>query len=296
MPIRLSDLAGESVVAIMEYLRATDLVSVSEVNKTIFQKSLISRAIAFQLDNIYQISSSLMKEKRLLECPSLNLSSIVEYGCDILYICEVKAILFALGCPTPVNGKGYWVSASWMANAKKYYEALNLPEIRKNGKKTTPKKISKIRQRRGSDALPPWPSMNADITCPHGELALAKGLRHKRRLLDSRSWFFLRKFYSSGPQYKSTIAICSSCQLEDDTAKVSASAKREGDLRSRQSQFLLGPLGFVASRKSGVPSHLLSQKMIPGGDSCLRAICGLCDPYNFIACSHRSGLYLRKLR
>ena len=267
MPIDMILLADEAIVLIMEYLRAVDLVSASEVSKSIFKKSLISRAVSYQLENIYTTLSSPLKEKRILDLsPSIHLGlPSVEYGCDILYIYEVKAILAALGSPVPISGKGFWISSTWLSNAKKYYEALNLPEIRKSGRKCFPRKMTKIRQRRGSDALPPWPSVNADITCPHGDLALTKGLRAKKKLLDARSWFFLRKFYPYGPQYKSTcVKDCTFCLLEDDAAKMSASVKKDTGLKSRRSEFLVGPLESLSARKSGVPSHLLTQKMVSG--------------------------------
>lgn len=81
-------------------------------------------------------------------------------------------ILAALAAPVPV--KGYWISSTWVSNAKTYFEAIHLPEIELSPKKGA-KRLSKIRQRRGTDALPPWLSMNADITCCHDFLALSKG-------------------------------------------------------------------------------------------------------------------------
>ena len=94
----------------------------------------------------------------------------------------------ALSSPQPLSGSGYWISASWLSNAKKYYEALPMPESQDMSKKAAGKgkkaKLMKIRQRRGSDCLPPWPHMNAEITCQHGNLALSKALRAKRRVID----------------------------------------------------------------------------------------------------------------
>jgi hypothetical protein len=254
MATQFKDLAAENVVSILEYLRAVDLVSVSETSKTIFHRSRISMAIEFQLEKIYLSTSSPVKDKRK-QCNSS------DYGCNILYIREVKSILMALGSPVPVNGRGYWISTSWVANAKKHFESLNLPEISSSGKRSTPKKLSK----RQADALPPTLSMNADITCHHGSLALTKGLRAKKRLVDKDSWYFLRKLYPSGPQYKSTLAMeCDTCLSEDGKGKACATEKRELGLRVRRSGFVSGPLESVAARKSGIPPLKLSQKMIPG--------------------------------
>jgi hypothetical protein len=288
MVLLLKDVPDEAIVTILEFLRATDLAVVSEVDKTVFSKLRVQRAVRYQLTHLYAVSyaGTPIKEKRSLSFDSPKAGRSLSFdsvggalastpsaaaalldsatddpscGCDVLYVRGVKCILAALQSPQPITGKGYWISTSWMANAKKFYEALPLPELGPPGsaKKSGAKKQSKIRQRRGSDALPPWPSMTADITCAHGGLALTKGARSKKRLIDGRAWYFLRKFYPEGPQFKSTRAVeCPVCALGDEEAKASVSEKREAELRSRRSGYVSGPLEAVAMRKSGVPSHL----------------------------------------
>ena len=300
-PLQLKDVPEEAIVNILEFLRATDLAAVSEVDKTVFHKSRIQRAIRYQIHTLYPSSyaGTPLKEKRSLsitdysspkgtgrlsfDSPTTQASpacgedmkgsgglgscTLENFGCDYLYVREIKCILAAVQAPQPLTGKGYWISTSWIANAKKYFEALSLPDLNMS-KKSSPysnskkghrqeSKHSKIRQRRGSDALPPWPSMTADITCSHGNLALTKGARSKKRLIDGRAWFFLRKFYPNGPQFKSTrVTECSTCTCDDEEAKASVNGKREADLRTRRSGYVSGPLEAVAVRKSGVPSHL----------------------------------------
>lgn len=259
----IKELADESVINILEYLRAMDLVSVSEVDKTIFHKTRVSRAVKYQLEHIYVIMSSPLKEKRIPDSPmnSPGSRSPSEYGCDVLYVREIKSILLALGSPAPVAGRGYWISSSWVANAKKYFEAINLPE---NKRKAGGKKMIKRKQRRGSDSLPPWPSMNADITCPHDSLALTKGFCAKKRLIDSKSWFFLRKFYPMGPQFKSTCSCCEVCTTDEEEAKTCATVKKEAEQRLRRPLSLSsGLLDGLLSSKHGVPSHLVT----PSGSS-----------------------------
>ena len=257
-------LADETIVAILNFLRATDLANVSEVDKTIFRKSRISSAVKYQLENIYTISGTPVKDRKIPESPmgSPGSRGSSQYSCDVLYVREIKSILLALGSPVPVNGRGYWISTSWVANAKKYFEALNLPEPKR---KAGAKKLSKIRQRRGSDSLPPWPFMNSDITCTHDGLALTRGLRAKKRLMDGKAWFFLRKFYPAGPQFKSKICNdCSYCTAEEDGAKASATEKKEAELRARTSSLCRsGTLGALLARKHGIPSHMLMQRPHP---------------------------------
>ena len=280
--IHIKDLAAESIVNVLEYLRAVDLVSVSEVDKTVFQKSRIQKAVQYQLAMIYAnplATPTKVVRSTSFESPlkmvlsntsSHNRSPSFDFivdnpnlGCDVLYVREIRCLSAAISSPQPINGKGFWISASWLYNAKKYFDALVLPELTDTPKKSGTKKQNKIRQRRGSDALPPWPSMNADITCVHGGLALTKGPRAKKRLVDSRVWYFLRKFYPDGPSYKAhSISECKLCLYSDIEAKSIAVEKKQAELKSRQSEFLSGPLQALASRKSGVPSHMLPQKFI----------------------------------
>ena len=302
-PLQLKNIPEEAIVNILEFLRATDLAAVSEVDKTVFHRTRIQRAIRYQIHTLYPSSyaGTPLKEKRSLsftDCTSpkgtvrlsfdsptasqspscgsdvngsggLGSCTLENFGCDYLYVREIKCILAAVQAPQPLTGKGYWISTSWIANAKKYFEALSLPDTNMSmSKKNSPhsnskkghrqeSKHSKIRQRRGSDALPPWPSMTVDITCTHGNLALTKGARSKKRLIDGRAWFFLRKFYPNGPQFKSTRVVeCSTCTCDDEEAKATVNGKREADLRTRRSGYVSGPLEAVAVRKSGVPSHL----------------------------------------
>eukprot|EP00596_Hydrurales_sp_CCMP1899_P005491 CAMPEP_0119044628 /NCGR_PEP_ID=MMETSP1177-20130426/33086_1 /TAXON_ID=2985 /ORGANISM="Ochromonas sp, Strain CCMP1899" /LENGTH=412 /DNA_ID=CAMNT_0007015033 /DNA_START=346 /DNA_END=1581 /DNA_ORIENTATION=+ len=265
MVVQFKDLAFSSVVEILTFLRAIDMVSVSEVSKSIFEKSRIRIAAKFQMDYIYILPSSPMKEKKLLQAQSeaaLNSHLPLEnYGIMQLYTREIKMIIAALSAPVPA--KGFWISSTWVSNAKKYFEAIHLPEVEQSPKKGA-KRQSKIRQRRGSDALPPWTSMNADITCAHEFLALNKGLRAKKRLIDGKDWHLLRKFYPEGIEFKSnTSEECSICHTGNDIEKATACEKRDLKIKIRQSRVLSGCLESVAARKNGVPSHLMTHKMTP---------------------------------
>ena len=76
-----------------------------------------------------------------------------------------------------------------------------------HGHHSSGKKHSKARARRGSDALPPWPEINADLVCPHGSLALTSGTssggpKAKKRLMAAKDWFLLRRFFPRGPSFR----------------------------------------------------------------------------------------------
>jgi hypothetical protein len=92
--------------------------------------------------------------------------------------------------------------------------------------------------------------MNADITCTHYALALTKGFTAKKKLIDGKAWYFLRKFYPNGPQFKSTLVIdCSVCALGVDMAKALVCEKRESGLKVRRLGFLPPPLEALAARR-----------------------------------------------
>ena len=55
-PKHIKDVPTEAIIYILEFLRAADLASVSEVDKTIFRKDRIQQAIRYQLQNIYSTS------------------------------------------------------------------------------------------------------------------------------------------------------------------------------------------------------------------------------------------------
>ena len=174
-----------------------------------------------------------------------------------LYVMEVTTIKQALSSPSPIYG--YWVSATWISNAKKYYDTLTLPVDNKKGKTgKKAKAMKRIRQRRGSESLPPWPDMNADITCDHGNLALTKGIRAKRKLIDKKSWQILNKYYPFSNKFKSRTCIdCPQCSGEANEEKERLLQRRQETIKSRR-MYLTEDLHALAKRSNGVPSQSLS--------------------------------------
>jgi hypothetical protein len=265
---RLDD---DLIVSILEYTRAVDMASAKEVGKAVFTKERISRAVRYQLTHIYSSATSSPAKPSLTPStkePGSPLGSVTLTP-DYLFVKEIKSILGALNSSQPINGKGYWVSTSWVSNAKKYFEAISLPEINRDTssrKGKSPqlhkKRSSKIRQRRGSDALPPWPAMNADLLCAHGNMCVAKSSKSaKRRLMDSKAWFFLRKFYPSGPTFKSSkTAECPICIEEDSEARWQTQERRDSELSMRKISLVPAALEGLQARKSGVPSQCLIRR------------------------------------
>jgi hypothetical protein len=229
-------LAEETVVIILGYLRATDMVSCLEVNKTLFTHVRLARAIEKMLIEEYG------ERQPMFNCRPC-----------VLYCAEINLLLSSINSPSPTKESGYWVSSSWLCNSKLYYEALSLPDTG-IGKKSTPnKKLTIIRARRGSDALPPWLEVNSDITCQHEGLASSKGQRAKRRLMDKKNWRILRQFFPGGLEFKAQAQECIECQ----GLKVLKSPGVE--VRGRTID-VSSPLYAVFMRKNGVPLQCLSVK------------------------------------
>lgn len=130
----IHSISAESMILILEYLRAIDLASCREVDKTVFEKGKIVRAIQFHFQYTFPLSGGGSKT-----------NSLLEYRCDVLYVREVKSLLATLSSAQPT--KGFWISATWVANAKKYFEALVLPDCGNVGKS---RKQARVRQRRGT--------------------------------------------------------------------------------------------------------------------------------------------------
>ena len=191
MSDRISRLPDEVLLTILMFLRATDLASCREVNKLLSDRERISTIVEFQLLTIYHPFLLYVNSSQKVKTWPLKND---EYRCDVLFVKEMKSIAAAIAFTNPFLTKGYWVSSSWLSNAKKHFEAQVLPDLEAGSRKghTRTKKSSRIRQRRGSDCLPPWPGINADLVCPHGGLALPKQPRARRKLVDKHVWCFLR--------------------------------------------------------------------------------------------------------
>lgn len=107
--------------------------------------------------------------------------------------------------------------------------------------------------------MPPWPDINADLLCAHCNLSLSTGRRNsgfkgRRRAIDSRSWYILRKFYPHGPAFKcSATSECPICYSEKKEAQASAVGKKEAALQVRRNDFIPTDLEALSARRCGVP-------------------------------------------
>lgn len=259
MSCYLQTINDECMIITISYLRAIDIAMLSFAcigDKNIMNIKRVSRGISLQLECTY------MKLSSAYICQQIQQSMISKfvYRSEFLYFIEVKSILNSLSSPQATNG--YWISTSWVSNAKKYYESLIIPDINldSNSKKQngSSKKMQKIRIRRGSDALPPWPNMNAEIVCSHGNLSLSKGIQSKgkRKLIDKKSWKLLRLFYPLGIEFKgSTSSECGECLLLNSVSKMIENENKE-DVSFRFDKISPNMISIL-QRKNGVPSNFL---------------------------------------
>lgn len=95
----LDSIADEMVISILSYLRALDLASVKEANKTIFSSFRIAAAVRILLDSNQPASVAATYKKQLCLASALNRP-------DSLYVFEVISALNALSQPAPLPGKG----------------------------------------------------------------------------------------------------------------------------------------------------------------------------------------------
>jgi hypothetical protein len=288
-----NSIPSSTVVIILNFLRPLDLLSLSYVNQAIFSNQVISASIEFQLATVYsRFYKSKARHTPVEGDQADNKSSEILWRPNFLLFVERKTILSALQLSqVSVGDSGYFISASWYAHAKKYYEALCTVELTPSttsvssntlygeGKvatsiiSVTPTKQPPNRkvkrtptptQRPTSGMSPslslsspaptlpssgaslrPVDSMTADISCPHGCLAiLNKNSNIRRRQVEARVFTFLKKFFPAGPEFAASGAECSRCSSSDSQPKTVISIPScpvpEG-------------LMSLLNRKSGVP-------------------------------------------
>ena len=95
----IKDLSNENVIHILSYLRATDLASAREVDKTVFSELRISHAIDLLLEEVYvlQTPSSTKPQKGpiAIGVPFTMFTKRPDY----LFVKEISQILLALTSP-----------------------------------------------------------------------------------------------------------------------------------------------------------------------------------------------------
>eukprot|EP00580_Thalassiosira_gravida_P004670 CAMPEP_0201656352 /NCGR_PEP_ID=MMETSP0493-20130528/46481_1 /ASSEMBLY_ACC=CAM_ASM_000838 /TAXON_ID=420259 /ORGANISM="Thalassiosira gravida, Strain GMp14c1" /LENGTH=550 /DNA_ID=CAMNT_0048132963 /DNA_START=1 /DNA_END=1653 /DNA_ORIENTATION=+ len=147
-----------------------------------------------------------------------------------------------------------------------------------SGKKKLSRKEQRQRDRRMSDAMPPWSNINNDIVCEHGsvkQLGSSKSARARRRVMDKQAWRVLKRLYPDSVQLEATCTTksngsggssyvmmgCLICAAEAETAKKAELDKKEEERADRK--LPLGcPLvrGFYTRGSKGYPTNYLASQ------------------------------------
>lgn len=98
--ITIKDLLQENIIQILSYLRAVDLATTKEVNKSIFSEVVISIAVDCIIKEVYSILPIPISKSDII------LSRKTQQRPDYLYTREISSLLYALSAPQPTIGKG----------------------------------------------------------------------------------------------------------------------------------------------------------------------------------------------
>ena len=159
----------------------------------------------------------------------------------------------------PEPATGYIVSKSWCKQALRWLELQH--EQKKTDKKSSHKKLSKkkqrLRNRRLSDASPPWPDANSDLLCPHNALAVSsnsKSTRARRKVVDKQAWRILRKLY---PQTTTLQSECVQCLAEAEIGRKTAQDLALQEKLQRKQPLSDPVVRRFYTRSKGVPEQAL---------------------------------------
>ena len=219
-------LPNEVIIFILSYLRAYDLCNVQETCHKLNNPTLITSVITYVSNYVYPPSltdgfdSGVTPKKEGL---------FITY--ESMRNMEMLVVARVLSRPEPTSGSGYYISKSWCKHALKWLDAqqeqqehrklLQQPHHGKKKKKLS-KKQERLRNRKLSNTSPPWPNINHDITCEHGDLqhvTSSKTSRARRKVLDKQTWKVLRKLYPDSIQLSSLSTGCLQCALEAETVR-----------------------------------------------------------------------------
>jgi len=136
------------------------------------------------------------------------------------------------------------------------------PHPGSSGKKKLSRKEQRQRDRRMSDASPPWSNINTDLVCEHGDLmrCSSKSARARRRVMDKQAWKVLKRLYPDSIQLDAGVGStgCLACAAEAETAKKAELDQKEEEKAERRKP-LACPLvrGFYTRGSKGYPADCL---------------------------------------
>ena len=260
-------LPPELQVHILTYLRSYDLSAVQRTCRYFSSRSLIQSVIKHTAVHVYpqEWTKEVMKQHQNI------------YTFQLLRDMEWCVVAKVLSSPEPhLNKGGYYVSKSWCRTALKWLEVQQheqkLREQQqesahgngkhgKKKKKKMSKKEQRQRNRRLSDAMPPWSNVNSDLTCEHSNLQVlggSKAARARRRLVDKHAWKMLKKLYPDSTALDSVEGECVCCRLERESAKREQQLVEDRKKQERKLPLSDALVRGIYTRSRGVPNQSLA--------------------------------------
>lgn len=256
-------LPNDLQVNILTYLRAFDLCAVQKSCKFYAKPELIDSVVSHFAERIYpsewtvgfEAPHSAPKGKNNTSKQNLKQSKTF-YTFEHLRNMEILVVARALNSPEP--NTGFIVSKSWIKTTLRWLDAQQ--EQAQQPKKMSKKK-QRLRDRKLSDASPPWPNANIDLLCEHQNLQCCtngKSTRARRRILDRQAWKILKKLYPDSTQLESALGECLQCTLETEMAKKSEADRAEKEKLERQRPLADPDVRRFFKRRTGVPSQSIN--------------------------------------
>lgn len=258
-------------VNILTYLRSYDLSALQTTCKFYAQPALIDAVVSRFSEEIYPVEYTLGFESAP---PSSKSKDCRENGkaqqrktmhtFEHLRNMELLVVARALSSPEPTSG--FFVSKSWCKTALRWLEVQQEQFHAQRSNKLSKKK-KRLRDRKMSDASPPWPNANIDLLCEHQNLqhcSSCKSARARRRLLDRNAWKILKKLYPDSTQLESAMGECLQCTLESETSKKNEADRIEKERLERKRPLADEKIRRFYTRRTGVPAQSLRPSARPG--------------------------------
>lgn len=268
----LLNLPPDLQVNVLTYLRAYDLSALQMTCKFYANPALIGDVVCHFAENIYPTEFTLGfaapreakggngsrkkgGQKQMIQ------QERSQYTFEQLRNMELLVVARCLNSPEPSSG--FYISKSWCKTALLWLEVQQQEsQIQQN--KTT-KKLSKkkqrMRDRKLSDASPPWSNANVDILCEHQNLqrcSNGKSARARRRLLDRQAWKILKRLYPDSTSLESAVGECLQCTVEAETAKKNEADRLESAKIERKRPLANEDVRRFYTRRTGVPTQAIS--------------------------------------
>ena len=262
-------LPNDLQVNMLTYLRAYDLAAVAQTCTFYRNPQLVHDVVCHFAESIYPQEFTSGFSQEAVTCSTASLKKPPKtkgkqgepkqdlFNFENLRNMEILVVARVLNSPEPASG--FFVSKSWCKTALRWLEIQQEP---KRPQKKLSKKKQRMRDRKLSDASPPWPNANIDILCEHHNLqrfSNSKSARARRRLLDRQAWKILKKLYPDSTQLSSAMGECLQCTVEAETVKKSEADRLEQEKLERKRPLADENIRRFYTRRTGVPSRAVSE-------------------------------------